>query len=209
LAVESREPGSVSAVVLAAGMARRMGREKLLLTVDGEPLLRHVVREAGMLGLSEILVVANEHNREEVRAALIDFPVRVLTNERAGEGIGTSIALGASSVADTSQALLLLQGDQPFVERAMLQKLIGEWREGDFDFVASSFAGVVTTPVLFARKLFDEMRVLRGDRGARSVLERHSSDGQLLEFPRWRGFDVDTPEDYRIACQRASLARRR
>ena len=115
MAAESAGPSFVSAVILAAGMARRMGREKLLLTLDGEPLLRRVVREAVALGLSEILVVANEQNRGAVFAALSDLPVQVLTNQRADEGIGTSIALGASSVAAASQAFLLLQGDQPFV----------------------------------------------------------------------------------------------
>jgi molybdenum cofactor cytidylyltransferase len=209
MATESAGPSFVSAVILAAGMARRMGREKLLLTIDGEPILRRVVREVVALGLSEILVVANEDNRAAVFAALSDLPVQVLTNERADEGIGTSIALAASSIAATSRALLLLQGDQPFVERGMLRSLIAEWKRGSPDFAASSYAGVVTTPVLFARPLFDELRALRGDRGAKSVLERHSNTGRVLGFPRWRGVDVDTPEDYRLVCQRASSARRR
>src|SRR2546425_1955877 len=45
MVTDSAGSSFVSAVVLAAGMARRMGREKVLLTVDGEPLLRRVVRE--------------------------------------------------------------------------------------------------------------------------------------------------------------------
>ncbi|HSD09965.1 MAG TPA: nucleotidyltransferase family protein [Candidatus Binatia bacterium] len=209
MATESARPGYISAVVLAAGAARRMGREKLLLPVEGQPLVRRVAREVVALGLSEILVVANDRNRPAVFAALSDLAVRVLTNERADEGIGTSIALAASSVAATSQALLLLQGDQPFVECGMLRTLIAEWTEGSFDFVASSFAGVVTTPVLFDRRLFEELRALQGDRGAKSVLDRHSSAGRVLEFPRWRGLDVDTPEDYRSVCQRSCSERRR
>jgi molybdenum cofactor cytidylyltransferase len=209
MVTDSAGPSFVSAVFLAAGMARRMGREKVLLTVDGEPLLRRVVREVVALGLSEILVVANEHNRDAVFAALSDLPVQVLTNDRADDGIGTSIALAASSVASTSQALVLLQGDQPFVDRGMLRTLIAEWRRGCPDFVASSYAGVVTTPVLFTRHLFEDLRALGGDHGAKSVLERHSNAGRVLDFPRWRGVDVDTPEDYRLVCQRASSARRR
>jgi molybdenum cofactor cytidylyltransferase len=209
MVTESPGPSFVSAVILAGGLARRMGREKVLLTVDGEPLVRRVVREVVALGLSEILVVANQHNRDAVFAALSDLPVQVLTNERADDGIGTSIALAASSVASTSQALLLLQGDQPFVERGMLRTLIAEWRRRAPDFVASSYGNVVTTPVLFTRHLFEELRALRGDSGARSVLERHANAGRVLDFPRWRGVDVDTPEDYRLVCQRASSPRRR
>jgi molybdenum cofactor cytidylyltransferase len=209
MATDSAEPSCVSAVVLAAGMARRMGRDKVLLTLDGEPFLRRIVRQVAALAAREILVVVNERNRAAVLAALGDLPVHVLTNGRADEGIGTSIALAAASVAATSQALLLLQGDQPFVESGMLRTLIAEWAGGSFDFVASSFAGVVTTPVLFARRVFEELRALQGDRGAKSVLERRASAARVLEFPRWRGLDVDTPEDYRSVCRRSTSARRR
>jgi molybdenum cofactor cytidylyltransferase len=189
-------PTFISAVLLAAGSARRMGGEKVLLTLDGEPMLRRVAREVVALGLSEILVVANARNHEAVFATLSDLPVRVLVNPRAGEGIGTSIGLGAASVASTSQALLLAQGDQPLVERGMLRALVRTWREESPDFVASSYDEVVTTPVLFSSRLLDELRVLGGDRGAKSVLERCFDRGRVLAFPAWRGIDVDTPEDY-------------
>lgn len=198
----------MSAVVLAAGAARRMGREKLMLAVGGKPLLRTIVREVVPLGLPQILVVANEENRRAVFAALSDLPVEILLNSRAQEGMGTSIALAASSVAPTSRGILLLQGDQPFVDRVILRTLVGEWKRRSPDFVASSYDGVVTTPVLFGRHLFDELRGLGGDRGAKSVLERHWPAGRVLEFPSWRGLDVDTPEDYERARRLARSARR-
>ena len=200
---------ALSAAILAAGAARRMGREKLLLAVRGEPLLRGIVREVVALGLSEILVVANEQNCPAVRAALSDLPVDVLLNPRATEGMGTSIALAASSVAARSRAMLLLQGDQPFVDRAMLRTLLAEWQRAAPDFVASVYDGVVTTPVLFARHLIDELRGLDGDGGAKSVLERHWRSGRVIAFHSWRGFDVDTPEDYERARQLSRSARKR
>ena len=130
MAAESSSPSLISAAVLAAGSARRMGDEKVLLAIGGQPLLRRIVREVVALGLSEILVVANEQNEAVVLAALSDLPVHVLVNRRAAEGMGTSIALAAASVAATSRALLLLQGDQPFVDRGMLRRLIAEWESG-------------------------------------------------------------------------------
>ena len=201
-------PTQISAVLLAAGSARRMGGEKVLLSLDGEPMLRRVAREVVALGLSEILVVANERNQPAIFATLSDLPVRVLVNPRASEGIGTSIGLAAASVASTSQALLLAQGDQPLVERGMLRALVRTWRDESPDFVASSYDDVVTTPVLFSFRLLDELRELGGDRGARSVLERRFDRGRVLAFPAWRGIDVDTPEDYERVRHLAASVRR-
>ncbi len=204
----SPTPTQISAVLLAAGSARRMGGEKVLLSLDGEPMLRRVAREVVALGLSEILVVANARNQPAVFATLSDLPVRVLVNPRASEGIGTSIRLAAASLAPTSQALLLAQGDQPLVERGMLRALVRTWREESPDFVASSYDEVVTTPVLFSCRLLDELRELGGDRGAKSVIERRFDRGRVLAFPAWRGIDVDTPDDYERVRHLAASVRR-
>jgi molybdenum cofactor cytidylyltransferase len=191
----------MSAAVLAAGSARRMGGEKVLLALGGEPLVRRIVREVAALDVSEILVVANEQNEAVVCDALSDLSVHVLVNRRATEGMGTSIALAAGSVAPGSRAFLLLQGDQPFVDREMLRRLIAEWGSGAPSFVAASYEGVVTTPVLFGQQILAELRELEGDRGAKAILYRHRHDGREIAFPNWRGLDVDTPEDYRRACE--------
>ncbi len=187
---------AVSAALLAAGSASRMGREKLVLALDGEPLLRRVAREISALGFAEVMVVVNETNHAAILDALGDSSLRVLVNPRASEGVGTSIGVAAASLSPASKALIVLQGDQPFVDRAMLRRLIGEWQEGSPEFVASSYDGLITTPVLFTRPLFPELVGLGGDRGAKGVLERHAARGRIVEFPAWRGSDVDTPADY-------------
>jgi molybdenum cofactor cytidylyltransferase len=188
---------TISAALLAAGGARRMGRQKLLLEVDGQAIVRRVAAEIVALSPREVLVVVSPAGGEAIAAALRGLPIRIVVNERAQEGLGTSIAAAASSVAPSAEAMLLVQGDQPLVDRAMLEVLIGEWRDVRAPFVASSYAGIVTTPVVFSRDVFGELRALGGDRGARAVLERHTSTGRVVAFPVERGSDVDTPADYR------------
>jgi CTP:molybdopterin cytidylyltransferase MocA len=191
----------ISAAVLAAGAARRMGRQKLLLEIDGQPIIRRVVREIAALPLSEVLVIVGAEGGEAIGAALRDLPVRIVVNERAREGLGTSIAAAASAVRPAAGAMLLGQGDQPLVDRSMLEKLIAEWRGSGAPFVASSYAGIVTTPVVFSRRVFGELQALGGDRGARAVLERHAEAGRVVAFPAERGSDVDTPADYRAIVE--------
>jgi len=185
---------TVSAVVLAAGRASRMGEEKLLLMLGGKPVIRRIVETVVAARPLETVVVVNPRNRDPVVAALGGLVPRVICNERFEDGIATSIAAGTAAVSDGSHALILVQGDQPLVTTDMLLALVSRWRDGRPAFVAACYGGVTTTPVLFARSLYPELRVLEGDVGARGVLQRHQ--GVTVAFPESAGSDLDTKADY-------------
>ncbi|MEA2623977.1 MAG: molybdenum cofactor cytidylyltransferase [Candidatus Binatota bacterium] len=187
----------LSGVLLAAGRARRMGREKLLLEVGGRPVVRTAAASLVAMKPREILVVTRADHEADVARALAGLPIRTLVNPRADDGMGTSIAIAAAAVDPASDALLLLQGDQPLVTHEMLEALVAEWEQSRAVFVSSTYDGLATTPVLFFRALFAELAALEGDRGARAVLDRHYERGRTVSFPAWRGRDVDTEEDYR------------
>ena len=197
---------AVSAVVLAAGRASRMGEEKLLLPLGDRPVLRHVVESVDRAGVRETVVVVNPRNRDAITALMSDHPRRVVCNERFQDGIASSIAAGTGAVSEGSEALVLVQGDQPLVTTEMLLELVSVWQRERTAFVAASYDGLTTTPVLFARALYPELRELQGDVGARAVLRRHS--GRTVAFPGWMGSDLDTPADY-DALQKEWSARRR
>ena len=198
-------PGLVSGVVLAAGSARRMNGNKLLLDVGGRPLVRFAVEEAVAANLAEVLVVVSDANAHVIGEAIADIHVKVVTNARSTEGMGTSVACAAACISPDSNALLLLQGDQPLVARTMLRRLIECWEAESPPFVASRYDELVTTPVLFDKSLFKELAALDGDRGAKTLLDKHKKKGKTVGFPTWRGADVDTPEDYRRVRDLAAL----
>jgi molybdenum cofactor cytidylyltransferase len=125
---------------------------------------------------------------------LADLPARIVCNERFQEGMASSIVTGVAAVDSASEAVMLVQGDQPLVNAEILQSLVDAWDRNRPEFVAASFDGIVTTPVLFSRALLPELESLSGDVGARAVLKRH--DGRVIAFAGWRGSDVDTDEDY-------------
>jgi molybdenum cofactor cytidylyltransferase len=191
----SKSGGNITVVILAAGRASRMGREKLLLMLGEKPVIRHVVQSVRGAGLSDIVVVTNPRNEDLIRQVLDDQNIRIVCNPSYEQGLASSIAAGVAAVSSDAIALLLVQGDQPFVNAEMLRFLVADWRKDKADYVAASYDTVTTTPVLFGRPLFDEMAALEGDVGARSVLRNHN--GRVIPFPAWHGIDLDTEDDYR------------
>jgi molybdenum cofactor cytidylyltransferase len=194
--------GFVAEVILAAGRASRMGREKVLLDLGGKPVISHVldaVCNAELSDASNIVIVANPRNEDSIRSVVGRSKVRVVCNLSFEQGLGSSIGAGVAATAPDASALLLMQGDQPLVSAAMLLRLIVEWRESQTDYVAASYDEITTTPVLFSHALFAEMSQLQGDVGARSVLRNHK--GRVVAFPSWRGTDIDTEDDYRKVQQ--------
>lgn len=189
----------IDVAVLAAGFARRMGREKLLLDLGGAPVVRRVVETSFGIGPREVLVIVNARNASVIREALDGLDARVVENPRAPEGIGASIAFAAGAVRAGVEGLLLLQGDQPLVDTASLEALLAE--RGGAAYVAAAYGSLVTTPVLFGAELLPELRALGGDQGAKAVLRRHESRGRTVDLPAWRGLDVDDEGAYRRVCE--------
>ena len=85
----------IAAAVLAAGGATRMGRDKALLDLGGEALVRRSVSTVVASGIGEIIVVVNPHNQASIAQAVGDLPVRLVCNAHHSDGMGTSIATAA------------------------------------------------------------------------------------------------------------------
>jgi molybdenum cofactor cytidylyltransferase len=184
----------IAAVVLAAGFARRMGRQKLLLLFQGKPVVRWSVE--GVLPHVGDCVVVTGGDDAAVRTALEGLAVRFAVNPRPQDGQGSSIAVGVSALKPWTAAAVIVLGDQPRTPPEVLPALLAAQRASGKAIVAPAYRGTPGTPVLFAAEVFPELRALRGDQGARAVVtaqpERVHTVALDVAMPR----DVDTPEDF-------------
>ncbi len=183
----------VAAIVLAAGGATRMGRAKALLSWQGVPLVRHIVGEANASGCAGTWVVCGEHG-DEIAAALDGTEHELVAHPDWREGLGSSIATGVRALPAEIDAALLLLCDQPFVTAPLLDSLIGLHIEGR-TMAACRYGGSIGPPALFAKRYFESLSGLRGDRGAKPLLVEAADECALVDFPDG-AFDLDTPDDY-------------
>jgi molybdenum cofactor cytidylyltransferase len=184
----------IAAVVLAAGLARRMGRQKLLLQLQGKPVVRWSVEH--VVSHVEDVVIVTGPDDSALRQALEGLTVRFVVNPRPQDGQGTSIAAGVAALKPWTTAVLIALGDQPRMPAAVVPALLEALRRSGKAIVAPLYQGVQGTPVVFSSEVFAELRALKGDAGARAVVKENPERVELVAFDLAMPPDVDTPEDY-------------
>jgi molybdenum cofactor cytidylyltransferase len=186
----------IAAVVLAAGMSSRMGRQKLLLPVgEGMALVRLSVERVLAAGLDDVVVVLG-HDADLVRAALAGLPVRPVLNPRYAEGQSTSLQAGIDALSADAEAVVVALGDQPLPDPGVVGRLVEAFRRSGQPVVVTRYRDARGHPVLFARSVLDELRQVTGDQGGRSVIAR--DPGRIAEVPVDAPAppDIDTWADY-------------
>jgi len=181
----------ISAVILAAGLSRRMGRPKQLLKLGDQTMLEHIVGKVLRANVSELIVVLGAH-RQEIKHILSPYNIRCVQNPNFKDGLGTSVAAGAAAANSEAGGIMFVPADQPLISSESLNRLI--------DTFSSTGALIVRAgdglPVIFHTSLREELMNLKGDTGGRQLMVKYPDKVVVVSSPELMSLDVDTDEDY-------------
>ena len=190
-------PEDMPVIILAAGASRRMrGADKLLEEVDGAPLLRRQVRNAIALGAGPVLVALPPapHPRYNALDGLSYLPVPVAD---AQEGMNASIRAAFAALPPDALCAMLLLADLPDITAEDLRTVAKavDLLSDTLIWRGATEANSPGHPIIFRAMLFEALRALTGDTGAKDVVTRAKDRVVLvpLEGDRAR-LDLDTPE---------------
>lgn len=189
---------TTSVILLAAGASKRMGNSiKQLLPWGDTTLLGHAINQLKPLK-ADIYVVLGAF-ADEIKTH-VPKEATLLVNTEWQNGMGSSIAYGVNEVlknAPQTKSILIALADQPLVNSAYLKKLLGQHIESQEGITATAYPNQrVGVPAIFDEKYFSVLQKLKGDKGARELL--NSKNQRLTTLPIVEnGFDVDTEDDYR------------
>jgi molybdenum cofactor cytidylyltransferase len=180
----------IGGLVLAAGAATRFGAPKQLAELDGRPLLEHALRAITAAPVGRVVVVLGS-GADEVIASVDLHGAEAFVCSRWEEGQAASLACGLAELA-TCEAVVVTLGDQPRISTDAIRRVIAA-RNGAAA-VRATYGGAPGHPVLLERELFEPLRNVSGDKGARNLL----LSVQVLDIPcddLGGGEDVDTPAE--------------
>ena len=187
----------IGGIVLAAGAATRFGSAKQLAQLDGRPLLEHAVTTMSLApDVGRAVVVLGAEAEEVVRSVDL-HGLEPIVCSRWQEGQSASLACGLAALKDC-EAVVVTLGDQPRLTAQAIARIVAA--RGHGPAARATYAGLPGHPVLLERELFDRLRDVTGDRGARNLLQ----SVQTAEVPcddLGGGEDVDTPDQ--LAALRA------
>ena len=186
----------IAALVLAAGLSRRMqGRNKLLEPVGGVPMIRRTV-ESVLGSQARPVVVVTGHEADAIEASLTGLDVTFIRNADYASGLASSLKAGIAAIPTDCDGAVVCLGDMPFVGAGEIDRLISGFSPAEGRLVCVPVrGGRQGNPVLWPRTLFPELLALEGDRGARDLLQAHEPSVVEVPMPSDAVFsDYDTPE---------------
>ncbi len=191
----------IDTVVLAAGSSRRLGVNKLFLTIDGEPVLKRALRPFLELAMGTIFVVTGFEG-DRIEHLLRDVPVKLVHNSRFEGGMSTSVRAVLPFV-NPNHALLLHLGDKPLVRGETIRRMIESFSQGTYPIIMPVYEGQKGHPVLIkVADYLDEMRSLTGEAALKPIIEKHSDDITYVQGDEGILLDLDTEEDLDLLRRR-------
>lgn len=169
------EMSKIRAIVLAAGESKRMGFPKMLLDFGGKTMLERVIQNITNSEIPDVIVVLGAE-REKLTEIIERMPVSHCFNENYREGMLSSVKCGFRNIPADTDAVLVFQGDQPFISPEVINSVIEKYLSSEFGLVMPVFNGKRGHPLLIDRRYFNEIELLDSSEGLRSLARKNSED---------------------------------
>ncbi len=169
---------------------------KLLLEIDGEPMVRRTVKRAIDAGLDPVIVVVG-YEPDRIRESLDGLECTFVENPDYTGPTSGSLHAGLRALDTSISAAVVMLGDMVHVTTAMVRAL-QDGLGGDSRLAVSRYGvdEVLAPPLLFRRELWPELLAWSGEGCGKAVVMAHLDEAVMLDWPENALRDIDTPADF-------------
>lgn len=188
----------VGLVILAAGSSSRMGKPKQLLDLGGKVLLQRVIDSVKKVPFCEKVLVLGAY-ADLILEKIDSEGFHILFNGEWEEGMASSLRKGLQKLIEMNSkadAVLYMLADQPMVNEKIISNILLTHKKEKHRIVASAYNDALGVPALFPFKYFDNLVHLKGNEGARKIIQHNLPQVAAVNFAAGI-YDVDTEEDYK------------
>ena len=187
-----RHSPQLAGLVLAAGASQRFGSPKPLALFRGVALVRRATTLLTGCCAAGVYVVTGTAG-PAIRELLAADEVQLVANPDWASGMASSLACGMAALPAKVDAVLVMPCDLPLVSGDDLARLVAAWRTAPELMAAAEFDAHPAPPAIFPRVVWPQLALLRGDQGARALLES-AMQHTAVPMPS-AALDADTPAE--------------
>ena len=182
----------ITGIIFASGFSRRMGKDKLLLEIEGEKIIERVIRASVESDLDGVILV---YRKDEIKEIGKNYGLKTIYNHKADKGQSESMRLGIKNTIESSSYMFIV-GDQPFLNSDIINKLIYEYKSSKSSILIPYYNGERGMPMIMSNIYKDELLNVVGDKGGRDIVRKYSHNVHKVNIEEERlGIDIDTIDD--------------
>ncbi len=180
----------IAGIILASGISRRFGTDKLLYKINGKYIISYVIENVNYSNLNEKIIVINNYDKYK---DIIPGNFKTVMNSDYLKGMAYSIVNGIKNV--NNNAAMIIPGDMPLINSSIINKLIEYFNENDYGIVGLLDDNIIKSPVIFSKSYFSELLNLSGDQGGKSLIKKHLNDFHGININKNLLKDIDYIND--------------
>lgn len=181
-------------IILAAGSSSRMGAIKQLLPYKNTTLLGWAINNALETQAKATFCVLGA-NAEFIKSTIQQYAITTIINSKHKEGLSSSIVVAIENIEKTSfKHILLMLADQPTINTKYLNTLLNASKENPSKIISTDYGKNIGVPAIFPYEYFQDLKKLKGDNGAKTLLRKHLSN--VIKIKKIDLIDIDTKDEY-------------
>lgn len=182
----------ITGIILASGYSRRMKKDKLIMNINGKPMVEWAIRACSNSKLDHIILV---YRNPKVKEIGDKYRIKNIYNEKAYLGQSEGIKLGIKSVRN-ADGYMFLTGDMPYIDSKLIDRLIEEYKKNPNSIIVPYYNGKQGMPTIFPKEYKEDFLNINGDKGGRDIIRKNPNLVKKIYIRDEKlGMDIDTMED--------------
>jgi len=191
---------SISAIIMAAGLSKRMNRDKLLMKIKGKFIFEFIFETINKCKdcFEDVIIVAKE---EIILVRAIEYGFIAVKNDNSHLGQSESIKLGINNSSIVG-GFMFFTADQPFVSAKTIKELTRTFESNPNNIVVPCYKGINGSPAIFPEIFKNHLLELQGETGGRIIIKDNFDKTIIVHINSSdEHIDIDTIEDYIKVCK--------
>ncbi len=187
----------ITAIIMASGLSKRMGENKLLLEFEGVPIIEHTFKEIKKSNIKEVIVIS-QYN--EIISLSKKYKFKCIYNDNAAIGQSESIKLGIIN-SSKCDGYMFFVGDQPLIDSFYIDKIMNEFNKDNEFIIIPKYNNKKGNPVIFPYKKREDLLNLQKDEKGKKVVNNYDKI-KFVQVSESMLIDIDNKEDYKRLTRR-------